>query len=183
MFEPLVRGIATADGTCSTGVQQTLASVATETDRQNRALHASTNELHAREVRFGEIQTRIAQKAVEEAGMGERVREVSALAGTLKVSCIFTGICVLMHGFYLKDLSVKIGNADEAINELKARHHVVETALDAQRKHAERSMQELNAHIERFNVCHRTVEQYVPTPFRLPFRRVSTQRRVTHTGT
>lgn len=56
---------------------------------------------------------------------------------------------------------MKIVNAEQATDELKQRHQTAETALDAQGRQAERSLQELNANTGRFNVCHRTVEQYV----------------------
>lgn len=98
-------------------MQQTLASVTTETDRQNKALHASTNELYALETRLGEIQTRISQKALKEARVGEMVREISELAETLKVTCIFTGArcvrvdsCIVFEGLGCEDRQCRAGD-------------------------------------------------------------------------
>ncbi|KAI0345847.1 hypothetical protein BDW22DRAFT_1353452 [Trametopsis cervina] len=114
-----------------------------EKERQQTALRAFENDLHALQLNLSEVRNKLTHRSQVEQRIGEMKQEQVQNAETLK------------------DLDARIAEADLPIQKLEQEHSQVDREMTAKIAKAQRASQELNMSVDKLEVLNKTIERYV----------------------
>lgn len=115
----------------------------TERDHQNQLLRTNENDLHAMEKKENTLSNQIRDKDIIEERIATMTNEIVALQSKLK------------------ELDLKISEAQAPIDTLEQEHQQAIVDLDAKIREAQRFVQELNTNVDKLDNLNKVVERYI----------------------